>query len=135
MLGIYLKKTVYIYNNATGLHRKIGYQESGNAQPPVEDVTPEWIYKLSRISNSPAVLLAIPLKRARTIEFTNGQERKITLNYPDDASVGDDSYTWNYVSECEIYLGEEGKGKNVYLLWYNTVDKQWYAAFTYSYNL
>ncbi len=115
--------------------RRVGKIHQEHASPPVEEVTPEWIYELARISNTEAVLSAIALKPPKQIEFSNVMyDKKVVLLYDDDAMMGQDSYTWNYIGECEVYLIDwEEKCKKVYLLWRNTVDDNWYAAFTYSY--
>lgn len=123
-----------LYDNSTGVTRKIGELENQNAQPPVEKIVPEWIYRLARISNSKPVLTAIALKPPKVIEVSSIDGKHVKLRYPDD-NFGDDVYSWDYVSELEMYYVEQGKGKIVYALWHNIIDGKWYAAYTHSFGL
>ena len=134
MEGIESLENLYERNAATGVLRKYGQRENQNAQPPVEDVTPNWIYELARISNSKPVLYAIPLKPPRSVEVSTVGSSHVTLEYY-DGNLGNNRYTWNYVSDYEIYTLRRGSGNLYYILWHNIVDSEWYAAWTYSYGL
>ena len=126
-----IESTENLYENTSGVIRKWGEVENLNAQPPVERITPEWIYRLARLSNTEAVLKAIVLEMPRSVDMS---DRRVTLSY-DDGEVGENSYTWPYIRDFEVYHVEQGKGKIVYLLWYNIIDENWYATYVYSYGL
>ena len=134
MEGIEAKRNIYSKEFYTGITKKFAEYEERNATPPIEKKTPEWIYHLSKISNSEAVLNAIVLKLPKKASMDAGDRKRITLYY-DDGYGGEDEYTWPYVSDGEIYYEDVGYGKVVYLLWRNVIDKNWYAVYVLSYML
>jgi hypothetical protein len=130
-----IESTRNLYEKTTGTVRKWGSTENLNAQPPVEKVTPDWIYQLAKISNSKPVLSAIPLKPPQVISL-KGIDKSVSVKYNDSSYLGHDEYIWKYVDDYEVYHVQlEGSRKLVYVLWHNIIDKNWYAAYAYSFSI
>lgn len=130
-----IESTKNLYERTSSVIRKYGEVTKLNAQPPVERITPEWIYRLARISNTEAVLNAVVLESPKSIEVSLVRsDRKVVLRYY-DSGIGEDSYTWPYISNMEMYHVKQDKGRIVYLLWYNIIDENWYATYVYNYGL
>jgi hypothetical protein len=93
--------------------------------------TPEWVYELSRISNSEAVLYAIALDPPYQIEFDGRQPKQVTLRYQDDyLGFVEDTYA---VFWAEMYLTENlyNGRKRMYILWQG-YDATWYVTMCYT---